>query len=555
MAVATYAPALAHTFGLVPQPPAPFGAASRHSPRSLHPIYPSLFNPTPVPTVGHKSLYPSPAPHSTLALRDLPPFKSIDPLTLEQHLTLMADLAGRAALYLWYDTFYPNIPLDSFHKFVHQVLKSTSLSSSVVLLALKYIHRFKTGLIYREVKKGSEFRVFTVALMLASKFLEDNTFTTKTWAEVSGLPFKELHRIQVEFLNTLNHNLYVSGVEYFDWLHSLSRLVHQESSHFQYPRASRQVLSAFVQEGPAEVNGISCSPVERKRPSPALLSPLAHGFATPNPSPYLGRPASSPVAPHRRSSLAYTADLPQHLMAYPHTSKRRCVLSATTGALAAVPTPNSSYHYVPATVAALTPNELPVSRSNYSGDALVPASTSTAFHGSLPDTSSSVFTATANSFQNMSIDYNPGHPRSNYSRSTTAQANAVPTAESYTNAYHTPEASVYDSTHHSSQYSPAVSHLSYHHHQQQQPSSAFAKTAPVAHHRDSLAAYPQFHHAQHQYQQVPSMNTMVQTLNHPYPPEVHTGYPSVYPLDHFGYTTANATHPTVSFGADRSFRW
>lgn len=70
-------------------------------------------------------------------------------------------------------------------------------------------------------KPGSEFRLLTVALMLGNKceylsqtiasglavlclltlklVLDDNTYTNKTWAEVSGISVQEIHIMEVEF--------------------------------------------------------------------------------------------------------------------------------------------------------------------------------------------------------------------------------------------------------------------------------------------------------------------------------------------------------------------
>ncbi|KAJ1651376.1 hypothetical protein IWQ61_008043 [Dispira simplex] len=267
--------------------------------------------------------------------------KSVDPLTGDTPLTVMADLAARASLFLWYDTFFRDNSTQLYRKFVYQILKATSLSSSVVLLSLKLIHHFRQKLVSREVKNGSEFRTFTVALMLASKFLEDNTFTTMTWAEVSGFDFQELHRIQVEFLNTVGHDLYVSGGGYFDWLRHLLGLVRRESAHFCSQRCVSHILINFIREGGQDVvddfdedkeNSAGFSLRKRNHttmssPSPNPLHHHLHrnvsveqplGMLTPNPSPYMNN--ASPV----EGGGHYTTSFRQ-----PPT-KRRCVINSAT---------------------------------------------------------------------------------------------------------------------------------------------------------------------------------------------------------------------------------
>ena len=40
--------------------------------------------------------------------------------------------------------------------------------------------------------------------------LDDNTYTNKTWAEVSGITVKEIHVMEVEFLSNMRYSLLVS---------------------------------------------------------------------------------------------------------------------------------------------------------------------------------------------------------------------------------------------------------------------------------------------------------------------------------------------------------
>jgi Cyclin len=59
--------------------------------------------------------------------------------------------------------------------------------------------------------------------MLGNKFLDDNTYTNKTWAEVSGISVKEIHIMEVEFLSNMKYNLLCSESEWNDWHIQLSR--------------------------------------------------------------------------------------------------------------------------------------------------------------------------------------------------------------------------------------------------------------------------------------------------------------------------------------------
>ncbi|KAJ2535705.1 hypothetical protein EV175_006879, partial [Coemansia sp. RSA 1933] len=98
------------------------------------------------------------------------------------------------------------------------------------MLTLLYVHKFKQRFPGLHGGSGSEYRVFVVALMLASKYLEDNTFTTQTWSDVSHLPARELAIMQREFLVALDHRLHVPEPEFNSWINRLQTIVVGEPS-------------------------------------------------------------------------------------------------------------------------------------------------------------------------------------------------------------------------------------------------------------------------------------------------------------------------------------
>lgn len=53
--------------------------------------------------------------------------------------------------------------------------------------------------------------------------LDDNTYTNKTWAEVSGISVQEIHIMEVEFLSNMRYTLYVSEKEWDLWHQKLGR--------------------------------------------------------------------------------------------------------------------------------------------------------------------------------------------------------------------------------------------------------------------------------------------------------------------------------------------
>ncbi|RKU47026.1 hypothetical protein DL546_008458 [Coniochaeta pulveracea] len=115
-----------------------------------------------------------------------------------------------------------SVPNQSFKAWVRQVLETTQVTQNVILLALLYIYRLKMTIPTVRGQPGSEHRLLTVALMLGNKFLDDNTYTNKTWADVSGLEVKEIHVMEVEFLQNLQYNLLASKAQWEEWLVKLS---------------------------------------------------------------------------------------------------------------------------------------------------------------------------------------------------------------------------------------------------------------------------------------------------------------------------------------------
>ncbi|KAI0481262.1 hypothetical protein GGR56DRAFT_312715 [Xylariaceae sp. FL0804] len=113
-------------------------------------------------------------------------------------------------------------PCSAYKKWVNSILSTTQVTQNVVLLALLFVYRLKKTNPKVNGNPGSEYRLLTVALMLGNKFLDDNTYTNKTWAEVSGITVKEIHVMEVEFLSNMRYGLLTSKSEWEDWLTKLA---------------------------------------------------------------------------------------------------------------------------------------------------------------------------------------------------------------------------------------------------------------------------------------------------------------------------------------------
>nr|CAG8441899.1 1693_t:CDS:2 [Entrophospora candida] len=151
-------------------------------------------------------------------------------------------------------------PKDPFKKFCLDVLATTQISFPAVLLSLLYIHRMKIRNPKIKGQNGSEYRTFTVALMLANKFLDDNTYTNKTWSEVTRIPVAEINTMEIEFLSALQYKLFVSIDHYNDWLQKIT-----PTSTYSYNNPSQPTI---------EIGSTSYIPLSNNNYFGNLLLPL-----------------------------------------------------------------------------------------------------------------------------------------------------------------------------------------------------------------------------------------------------------------------------------------
>lgn len=102
--------------------------------------------------------------------------------------------------------------VSAFRKYVLQVLSSTRLPSSTILLGLHYlVTRMKMLSTQGKYPKGGSqiYQMLTTALLLGSKFLDDNTFQNRSWSEVSNIPVGELNVLELEWLDAIKWDLHV----------------------------------------------------------------------------------------------------------------------------------------------------------------------------------------------------------------------------------------------------------------------------------------------------------------------------------------------------------
>ncbi|KAG0307497.1 hypothetical protein BGZ98_000150 [Dissophora globulifera] len=61
-------------------------------------------------------------------------------------------------------------------------------------------------------------RMFLAALILASKFQQDRTYSNKAWSKISGLPVAEINLNEITFLTLIDYRLFVSHAVFQKWV-------------------------------------------------------------------------------------------------------------------------------------------------------------------------------------------------------------------------------------------------------------------------------------------------------------------------------------------------
>ncbi|KAG2158908.1 uncharacterized protein EDB93DRAFT_1245471 [Suillus bovinus] len=126
---------------------------------------------------------------------------------------------------------------------VHALLMSTLLQPSAVLLAMWYIARLPVyfsgatsglgvkerrftaelldttgGIDGKTLEANATFRLIVLGFMLANKWLDDHTFSNKTWHTICKLPVHSLNKLESLALDILSHDLTISPAVWRQWL-------------------------------------------------------------------------------------------------------------------------------------------------------------------------------------------------------------------------------------------------------------------------------------------------------------------------------------------------
>ncbi|KAL1958229.1 hypothetical protein VTO42DRAFT_4737 [Malbranchea cinnamomea] len=170
---------------------------------------------------------------------------------LDYEMDQMADFVAEMAQGI----IYPGTTVSpQFRKYVLQILSSTRLPSSTILLGLYYLAARVRMLSAAEVYASGSAqlcRMLTIALVLGSKFLDDNTFQNRSWSEVSNIPVAELNAMELEWLFA------------FEW--KIHERIHDKQDGFMTWRAHWETWRAKA-NARAHESRVKLSPIDTNIP-------------------------------------------------------------------------------------------------------------------------------------------------------------------------------------------------------------------------------------------------------------------------------------------------
>lgn len=107
------------------------------------------------------------------------------------------------------------------------------ISFSVVVSGLKYFDCFCEAQAHRPLSCGYLVRMIVAALMSAAKFLDDNTFSNDSWAQVTSFSNADINAAEIDFLMGIGFDLHIRLTDYMAWL---GLLIRESSSTPASPR-------------------------------------------------------------------------------------------------------------------------------------------------------------------------------------------------------------------------------------------------------------------------------------------------------------------------------
>ncbi|ODQ77711.1 hypothetical protein BABINDRAFT_163417 [Babjeviella inositovora NRRL Y-12698] len=114
---------------------------------------------------------------------------------------------------------YPHSLSPVYGKLIGKLLHNSQVSNQVLLTSLFYLSKM-ASLAHRATIKNFQLTYTRVvaSLMLANKFLDDQSYTTKSWAQISGVPVQKLIQLEKMALAKMDYQVNVSVAQWTKWV-------------------------------------------------------------------------------------------------------------------------------------------------------------------------------------------------------------------------------------------------------------------------------------------------------------------------------------------------
>lgn len=231
-----------------------------------------------------------------------------------------------------------------FRRFVSQTIYQVSASPASLMLALWFVFRLPIGLVGSDLSTVDElerafvedlsasrrdipWRLFILGVTLSNKWLEDNTFTTKTWHEVTGLSIASMRSLESKTLALFAWTLGPQPRQWRQWLDHLRRR-ELKSNVIGAERVSSstkspiQVLEDLMAEADAMIIAEPLPTSMSESVTEHLLIPTTPYHAA-YPSPEASPTALAPHASNDSTSVAKQRRVEQVLPLFPRVDAPR----------------------------------------------------------------------------------------------------------------------------------------------------------------------------------------------------------------------------------------
>ncbi|KAG4100683.1 hypothetical protein H8356DRAFT_1306622 [Neocallimastix lanati (nom. inval.)] len=167
---------------------------------------------------------------------------------------------------IWRSSQIMQQSLCPLNEYLNHVIRQSKISLYTLKCSIIYFVRMSRQLQDKrwrnKVRLFCGRRMFLGSVIIASKYLYDKTYSNSVWAKILSLDIKEVNNIQMDFLDALNYDLYVSEELDSIWSQMLENfIVYLKARHEEEEEEAKE-----AKEKP-ELNSIS-STVDQSMPFP-----------------------------------------------------------------------------------------------------------------------------------------------------------------------------------------------------------------------------------------------------------------------------------------------